>query len=778
MTETSAGTRRYRWILAGIVVLALAIRLVAVFQYEAAHPNADHPSIDEASYDGWAREIAGGDWIGKEAFFQEPLYPYALGALYAVAGGERHAARVVQCALWAATALLAGVLARRLFGRAAGILAALAIALYGPGMLFPMFLLKENLLLPIFTLLAIALVATRDETRPRRLAWFGVGALAGLGALLRGNLLVMIPLLVLWPILRARKSTSIRAAAFVLLGATCILLPIAVRNAAVGGEFLLTTSGAGTNLYGGNNLENPYGRATEFSFVRGIPEHEADDWRREAERRVSRSLDPGEVSAFWRDETLRSFRAHPREHLAILWNKLRLALGRYEVPDNHFLPWDARYVSVARAPWPAFGLLGVLGLAGVVLFLLDGWRGKRAIAFPVPENFVAIDRGAAGEVVLLGAAYVATVVLTVVSDRARLPIVPLLAPFAAWTIVWGARAIRRRQQDALVRLALAVAAAALPVYARVLPESEVAEDFAERDFNLAVQHLSEGGRAREARSIAERLVREHPSSARARILVAEIDFQEGREPGEILARIEQLADETTLNSRERFRAASLAAWVHLARGAFEDAERRFRGALEFDAESRELREGLARALVGGSERSTPAIARTKSEEALAILEGLGGEEILRAQAEFARGRAILSGPPADDPEREAGKSSVQSALDRLHRVAKAPESSADERRRSRLVAGGIQLVRGNFPSAENHFRAALSAGTDHEARLGLLAALVGRLELGRDERERTEGYEEARQLIADFELLSRVDPRFVDLRQRFDRLTPPPPSPR
>lgn len=773
MTETGGGSKRYRWILAGVTALAFAIRLVAVSQYEAAHPNADHPPIDEASYDGWAREIAGGDWFGEEAFFQEPLYPYALGALYAVAGPERHPARVVQCALWAATALLSGLLARRLFGRAAGILAGLAIALYGPGMLFPSYLLKENLLLPVFTLLAIALVGR---------AWFWVGVLAGLGALLRGNLLVMIPLLVLWPFLGAPRVPSIRSGALVLVGAACILLPVALRNARVGGEFLLTTSGAGTNLYGGNNLENPYGRATEFSFVRGIPEHEAGDWRREAERRTARALDPGEVSAFWRDEALKSFREHPREHIVILWNKLRLALGRYEVPDNHFLPWDARYVSVARAPWPWFGVLGTLGLAGVALFLLDGRRGKRAIAFPIPADFAAIDRGAAGEVVLLGAAYVATVVLTVVSDRARLPIVPLLAPFAAWTILWAWRAIRRRQQDALVRLAIAVAVAALPVYSRVLPASEVAEDFAERDFNLAVQLHREGGRAREARAIAERLVREHPSSARAKILVAEIDFKDGGDPGAILARVEPLADEPTLVLRERFRAATLAAWIQLARGAFDEAERRFREALAFDGDSRELQEGLARALVGGTQRSTPGMALEKSKEALSILHLLGGEgagvELLLAQAEFAHGRAIFSSSPEGSAERMTGQAAVQSALDRLHRLAKSPESTAEERRQSRLVAGGIQLERGNFPSAENHFRAALAAGTDFEARLGLLAALVGRLELGRDERERAEGFEEARQLVADFELLSRVDPRFADLRLRFDRLTPPPQSPR
>ena len=68
----------------------------------------------------------------------------------------------------------------------------------------------------------------------------------------------------------------------------------------------LTTSGAGTNLYGGNNLRNPKGVATELPWVRGVPEHEAGDWRREAERRTGEELDPGEVSRYWLAETARS----------------------------------------------------------------------------------------------------------------------------------------------------------------------------------------------------------------------------------------------------------------------------------------------------------------------------------------------------------------------------------------------------------------------------------------------------------------------------------------
>src|SRR5262249_33661895 len=162
----------------------------------------------------------------------------------------------------------------------------------------------------------------------------------------------------------------------------------------------------------------------EPGFVRGIPEHEAGDWRREAERRVGHPLGPAAVSAFWAGEALRSFREHPVAHLGILWRKLRLSLGRYEVPDDHALDWDARYVAVARGPFPGFGLVGALGIAGILLCALRGRAGT---------GFAPEDPGAALVLALLFLLYLATIVLTVTSDRARLPLVPLLVPFAAWT---------------------------------------------------------------------------------------------------------------------------------------------------------------------------------------------------------------------------------------------------------------------------------------------------------------------------------------------------------
>jgi 4-amino-4-deoxy-L-arabinose transferase-like glycosyltransferase len=742
LTERPRWSRAERWLFATIVIAAFALRLAAVFQYEAHHPNAAHLSIDEASYDRWARAIAGGDWIGKEVFFQEPLYPYVLGVLYKVFGPHALVARIFQCVLWAATVALAGLLARRLFGRAAGLLAAFAMAVYWPGFLFPAFLLKENLFLPVLLLFVLALLDGR---------WLAAGVLAGLGALLRGNVLVLLPVFAAWPFLRAR---GLRGVGIFLAGCAFVLLPVAARNLAVGGVFLPTTSGAGTNLYGGNHLGNPFGRASEPEFVRAIPEHEAGDWRREAERRVGRPLDPAQVSAYWRGEILRSVREHPAAHLAILWRKLRLSLGRYEVPDDHCLYWDARFVALARFPWPGFGLLGALGIAGLVLLALE-FRSRRP----------AVEVAA---VLLL---YLGTIVLTVTSDRGRLPLAPLLAPFAAWTVVWAFRAAAARRQDAIVRLALALFVGVVAVEMRVLPDAEIAEDLDERDSNWAVQLLRDEHRLQDARAIAERLVREHPRSARSRVLLAEIDFRDGR-AADALARVEPLAREPSLNARERFRAESLAAWIQLDLGNWSAAADAFRRARAFDGDAQELREGLARALIGAADSSRGASGLAPAEEAAALL--TGGDEVLLAQAEFLRGRAILEKPPADEGERKRGQDSIQSALARLQPLAQSTSAPADVRRRARLVGGAIQLYRGNWKPAENHFRAAIAIADDAGAELGLLQALVGADETT------PERVEEARR-IAD--CLAASTPGLDDLRRRIDALratatTPAPPPPR
>lgn len=610
------------WSLLGLFLLGWGLRAATTSQFEAHHPLADRPVIDEKSYETWALEIAAGDWVGDEVFFQEPLYPYALAVSYRALGLENRAGvRQLQAFLGALVIPLVWGVTRRLFGWRAGLVAALAIATYRPLLLLPSLLLKPNLVLPLLGLLAWALVGRADSATLSKRRWLLVGVCAGAGALLRGNVVLLLPALVVWPLLRSRLEPTPRPelrserpwwrrglldSALVVLGISVFLLPVAVRNYAVGGELVLTTSGAGTNLYGGNNAENPDGRATEFSWVRGIPEYEADDWRHEAERRVGRTLTPKEVSRYWIGETWRSVRSEPALHLSILWNKLRLTLGAYEVPDNHHLEWDARYVSLLRLPWPGFALWGGAGLAGLALFAFSA-RVRRESGVPPLAGW---------ELAFLLAAYIGTIVITVTSMRARLALLPFLIPFAG---LFVDRLLRRGSRNlAAVTGLLALGFVWWPVYS----DAELAEDLDKRDFNLAV-YLAEAGDYEGAGAIAAELGARHPKSSRVLSLQAELAFEQGRrlrlegreEEGReairaALFNLELISKAKGVPPREQHRVRRIGAAIQEYLGNARAAANHYRAALEFDPEDPAALEGLARCqAVLDAESTTPGSSR-------------------------------------------------------------------------------------------------------------------------------------------------------------------------
>jgi len=644
-----------------VFAVALFVRVAVVLDFEAHHPLAERPVIDEASYERWALEIADGDWLGDEVFFQEPLYPYALAVLYAIAGPDRTVVRLVQAVLGALTCAWIFGLTRRAFGsHLAAAIAGFGLALHPTHALMACLLLKPNLFVPLWTLLALLLVGPGSRDRasgearerapaePRRLV--AIGLLGGLGALLRGNALILLPLLAAWPFVArtfrwpGAPQGALRSSALIVVGVLAVLVPTAARNWYVGDVFALTTSGAGTNLFGGNNADNPYGRATEFDWVRGIPEYEAGDWEHEAERRTGRDLDRGEVSGYWMGEVWRSVRADPGLHASILWNKLRLTLGAYEVPDNHSFEWDRGFVATLRYLPPGWALWGFLGLAGVAFVL----------------RFVRTERDAL-PLVWLWLAYLGTVVLTVTSMRARLPLAVWLMPFAGWYLRSWVAGTRR-----IAVLAACAVPAALLAWVPVLSVDERAEDLDERRFNHATYLLeSEDERDLErAHAIATDLEQRYPGTARVITLVAELAARRGfalrasadgdadllaeaqAHVQEALDRLRFVLSRPELNARERFRADVLAGTIKVRMeraGAGRSAEPHFRAALAFDPTDDRVRLELARALwlvalerrAAGDDSAAPAreagaliegvLARTRDPESRAALEAQLGQ---------------------------------------------------------------------------------------------------------------------------------------------------------
>ncbi len=630
-----------------VVFGALVLRIAFAIDYAHSSPLADRPVIDEAAYERWALEIAEGDWIGDEVFFQEPLYPYWLGSVYAVWGltgdddetierRRRTAARHIQAFFGAFAVLLIVLVANRLFGGAAAVVAGIGAASCRTLAYFPSLLLKPNLFLPALALLVWILLRARverGEHRPLRwlVPWLGAGVVAALGALLRGNLLLLLPAIAALPLIRAWRAglgprCGLAPCAALVIGMLLVLLPVATRNQIVGGVFALTTSGAGTNFYGGNNAQNPYGRATEFDWVRGIPEHEADDWKHEAERRTGRMLDAGEVSSFWLGEALASMRSDPGLHLSILWNKLRLTLGAYEVPDNHHVEWDARHVSALRLPLPGFGLWGMLGIAGLIAFAARRWGG--------PE---AEDARGGWELLTLFVLYLGTIVLTVTSMRIRLALLPMLLPFAGYWVHAAVRALRA--PAGLPACVVSFFAATAIVHLPVLDTEEIRDDLLKRDFNLAVYQLDEGDLDAAEETIGV-LREEHAGTVSVMLLESQLDYRRGfllnTGPESLkevevfydraLSRLRSIVESEKVNARDRFRAQKLAGYIVFDIENWPAAERRFREALVFDPDDWEVRLRLANVLFIQAARLEGQEKLAALHEAKAILEGMLREE--------------------------------------------------------------------------------------------------------------------------------------------------------
>ncbi len=191
----------------------------------------------EAEARGTARsavELLWDRWYGGKRFHQEPLYPYMLALTYEVLGHDVRYVFAWQMLLGMLGNVLVYLLARRYFGDTVGTVAAALCVLYGPLAFYELILLRTAPL--AFAGLAVAWVVTLAIDRDRPAWWLGAGAVIGLAVLLKStNFLVLLGLL---PILgwRHRRAPArfAWAAGALAIGFACVLAPVFARNVAVG----------------------------------------------------------------------------------------------------------------------------------------------------------------------------------------------------------------------------------------------------------------------------------------------------------------------------------------------------------------------------------------------------------------------------------------------------------------------------------------------------------------------------------------------------------------
>ncbi len=411
-TEAGPGRRLRAWAVpaTALFAVALAIRLVYLHQLSGS-PLGAHLLGDGRAYEEWARRIAGGRWWGGEVFYQAPLYPYLLALVHLLFGPGVGAARIFQAVAGAAGCVLVAAAGGRFFDRRTGWFGGWWMALYAPAVFFDGEIQKASLSLPFSA--GILLLAAGLRDRPRVAPALGAGALIGAFALSRENALLLAPLVAGWLLLRPAGTMRRRAAAAgaLLLGCVAVLLPVAARNFAVGGEPLPTTSQAGTNFYIGNH-EGADGRYHPLVAGHGSARYERADATALAEAASGHGLTPAEVSSYWAGRALEFVRDHPGEWLRLMARKWFLVWNRREIVDTTSLEAaaDVSPLLAALARVCHFGVLAPLAAVGL------WWTRSRRRELDLLYLWLA--------------AWSLAVAAFFVFARYRYPLVPVLAMFA------------------------------------------------------------------------------------------------------------------------------------------------------------------------------------------------------------------------------------------------------------------------------------------------------------------------------------------------------------
>lgn len=402
---------------------------------------------DELAYQQIAENVAAGRGFFQtnNPFFpgqvlyawQAPLYPLALGTLYALFGNHVLVAKLFGVIVSSATVYVVYDLTRRIFGslflekdhargsaERCALTAASFIAIY-PGLLTHAHLLLSETLYIFLLVLAFDFVARGLDASSRR-AWLWVGSAGvawGLATLTRGLASYFTPLFALWigwVLLRTRvpergdlawrsPARAVLGAALFIVMMAVVIAPWTLRNYLQFHEAVLLETKGGVNLWLGNSPHTPN------EFIRNV-------WKVGVREPMLAGLPQDEVL---RDRTayalaLNNIRAQPLTFLA-----------RMPAKFADFWGFERSLVDVAEATtrgegWNSLSKIGA-DLFGIVVYIIVMVCGVTGLV---------LARNDAWKILFsLFILYFIAVHLVIFGDgRFHLPLIPFFGIYAGWLL--------------------------------------------------------------------------------------------------------------------------------------------------------------------------------------------------------------------------------------------------------------------------------------------------------------------------------------------------------
>ena len=427
-----------------LTVSAFAVRLL--FYLANVHTELiTVPILDARAYLTWAQEILDGIPRPLGAFFTEPGYAY----LIALSLSWFHSYIPVlwlQLLLGSTVPAIVFCITRKIVrSDVPAILAGVLMVFLRSAVFHDAVLLKTSLELWSTSVFILVLVYVWEHRTVRN--FFMLGLVGGVAALIKANILYVIPLLAMALFIpRPQDSRNVlKISAALIIGAALAISPATIHNYRATGALIPINYSGGVTVYIGN-WEMADGSFMVPEYFSLDPIHEENSWHALAEAFSGRSLNAQETSSFWLREGISEAFQNPGHTISVTLKKIYLLIAGEEIADNY-------PVSFGELTFPAlkffvpFWLLSLLGIAGMILFVR---RARRH-----PFHLYAFIIGFSG-----------LIVISKVAERYRLALATVLVVFAGYSlyrlwILWRDR-MKRTEAFALTTL-LVLAGLALVV---------------------------------------------------------------------------------------------------------------------------------------------------------------------------------------------------------------------------------------------------------------------------------------------------------------------------